>query len=268
MSAPVLNSAGDSTPGRLGCVDINLTFPLNTGAPVWTPIQYIQSSNFQPDDPAMVDATVFGDGGYSGQDKLGAAWSLGLTLSHMIVPGSTPPIYDPTHDFLELHGVAVFGAANRVQLRMYDFDVNDPTGALTPRGQAYMGFANYNWPAFGDIAQADARKVALTFMGKGKLNKITHPFPVAAAVPVIYSVTPLPLLAAGGTVLRVLGSGFTGLTALTIAGNTVASGNRTVVNDSELIAVAPAHAAGTGLPIVATNATGASTTGATMISYA
>jgi hypothetical protein len=89
-----------------------------------------------------------------------------------------------------------------------------------------------------------------------------------AAVPVVSSVTPLPLAAAGGTVFRVMGSGFNGLTALTVAGNAVAAGNRTVVSDNEIIAVAPAHAAGSGLPIVATNATGPSTTGATLISYA
>ncbi|HEX4432788.1 MAG TPA: hypothetical protein VHZ96_26180, partial [Frankiaceae bacterium] len=180
MSAPTLNTAGDTTAHRLGCFDYNEGTIL---APVWTTVQYVEDYDLQTDNANMVDATVFADGGYTGQDKISTAWQLNVTLDHMSVPGSNPPIYDPTHDYLEQHGVGQLGAANRIQLRMYDFDPNDVDGLITPRGQAYLGFANYSWPGYGAGGTGDARMVALQFLGKGKLSPILHPYPVGGAVP-------------------------------------------------------------------------------------
>lgn len=262
MTSPVITTAGNSTPGRLGCVDLNMGTPT---APTWTPIQYIESYDFNPDDAVMTDATVFGDQGFSGQDKMGAAWALNLILNHMSVPNSSPPIYDTTHDYLESHAVGVFGPGNRVNLRMYDFDLNDVSGVLTPRGQAYMGFANYAWPRYGATAQADPRKITVSFLGKGKLTQIAHPYPLTPVVPTLYRADNTPYAAAGGTPFRLTGQGFTGTTAVTIAG--VAATSFKVWSDTEITGVAPAHAAGSGLPIVVTNPTGASTTGSTLASY-
>jgi hypothetical protein len=64
MSAPVLNTAGNSTPGRLGCVDLNLGTPL---APSGPRSSTSSPTTFNPDDGAFVDATVFGDAGFSGR---------------------------------------------------------------------------------------------------------------------------------------------------------------------------------------------------------
>lgn len=89
----------------------------------------------------------------------------------------------------------------------------------------------------------------------------------APAIPVITSASPLALPVAGGTMVRILGRGFTGTLATTgvkFAGTNATSW--TVWSDGEIVAIAPAHAAGTG-PIVVTNAVGASTTGPT-VTYA
>lgn len=268
MSAPTINPSGNQTPHRLLTTDINLTSPLNPLAPNWQTIQYVEDNDFNPDDAVMVESGVFGDAGWGNQDALGATWHATLTVNHMSVPDSNPPVYDPTHVFLETF-VATFGAARRVQLRFYDWDQNDLTGVITPRGQAYMGFATLSWPGFGSGGTNDKRQVAVPFMGKGPLYKISHPYPLAGAIPNIVSKTnsvggpATGLLEAGGEVVIVLGDHFNGTTGVTIGGTAC---KFTRITDSELVVVTPAHAAGTAA-LVVTNATGASTTGGT-VTYA
>jgi hypothetical protein len=268
MSAPVINPSGDQTAHRLLTTDVNLTSPLNTAAPIWTTIQYVEDNDFNPDDAVMAESGVYGDGGWGNQDKLGATWHATLTVNHMSVPGNNPPIYDPTHNFLEALSVAQFGAANRGQFRFYDWDVNDATGLVTPRGQAYMGFASVSWPGYGSGATTDKRQVAVSLQGKGPLYKISHPYPLAGAVPNITAKQnsaggpATGLLDAGGEIIRVFGDHFTGVTGVTIGGTAC---KYDIVNDSRIDVVTPAHASGTAA-LVVTNGTGASTTGGT-VSY-
>jgi hypothetical protein len=265
MSAPVLNTSGDQTPHRLSTVDINLTAPLNTGAPNWQTLQYMEDSDFNPDNAVFVESQIYGDAGWGNQDAMGASWNLTATLNHMVVPGSNPPTYDPTHDFLETF-VGKFGRARRVQLRMYDWDVNDTTGLITPRGQAYTGFASLSWPGFGTGGPTDKRLVAVPFMGKGPLVKIPHPFPLAPAVPVVNAVNPDTLLTAGGGSFEILGSGFdtvTGATGVKFGGTNATS--YTVLSPTHIIGVYPAHAAGTGVAVLVTNTTGPSVGGDTVV---
>lgn len=266
MSAPVLNSSGDQTPHRLTTIDLNVTTPLNTGAPNWQTLQYVEDTDFNPDDPQWVASGIYSDGGWGNQDKLGANWHLNATLNHMVVPGSVPPSYDPTHDYLESVTIGKFGRANRVQLRVYDWDVNDATGVLTPRGQAYAGVASSAWPGYGTGGTNDKRLIQCVFMGKGPILKISHPYPVAAVVPVVNNVTPDSLLVAGGGAFEINGTGFalvTGATGVKFGGTNASS--YTVVNDSKIIGVYPAHTAGTGVAVLVTNPTGPSVGGDTVI---
>lgn len=258
MSAPLILPEGDVTPNRLWCMDVNLG---STTAPNWTTLQYVTNFAFNPDDANFVDSTVFGDAGYSGQQKTGAAWSATPTVSRMIVPGSVPPAYDPAAEFLRTQAIGKFGRANRVQVRIYDYDVNDPSGVVTPRVEAYMGFAAVGWPS-GDGGQADARTVAISLMGQGKLNIITHPYALTPSAPTVYA-SSANIPAAGGP-FRLTGSRFTGATAVNIAG--AAATSFVVWSDGEITGVAAAHAAGTGLPAIVTNSVGASTS-APVITY-
>lgn len=88
--------------------------------------------------------------------------------------------------------------------------------------------------------------------------------PAAASIPVITSVSDRTLGTAGGELITIHGSHFTGTTGITFAGTAATS--FTVLDDATIVATAPAHAAGTGA-LVVTNATGPSTTGGT-VTYA
>lgn len=259
MSAPILLPEGDVTPNRLWTMDVNLAYPSSIN---WTTLQYVTNFAFNPDDANFVDSTTFGDGGYSGQQKTGAAWSATPTVSRMIVPGSVPPAYDPAAEYLRSIAIGVFGRANRAQVRIYDYDVNDPSGVVTPRVEAYMGYVAVGWPS-GDGGQADARTVAISMMGVGKLNKIAHPYAIAPAAPTVYA-SSANIPTAGGP-FRLTGSRFTGATQVSIAGANATS--FTVWSDSEITGVAAAHTAGTGLAAIVTNGVGASTA-ANVVTYA
>jgi hypothetical protein len=263
MSAPVQLGAGASTPNRLWTPEVDTN---NSAAnPNWLPIEFVESCDFNPDEAAMVDATVFADGGYSGQDKLGAAWSATVTVNRMIVPGSVPPAYGTAQEYIRARSIGKFGNANQIRFRIYEFDVNDIPGVNTPRVEAYTGLATCAWPGTGGGAQAEARKIAIPFAGKGKLVPIAHPYPIGASVPTIYAFSPATLAAGGGTPFRVTGSGFTGATAVTLAGTAVTS--FTVWSDGEITGVAAAHAAVAGAAIVVTTPTGPSTTGTNRVTY-
>lgn len=85
----------------------------------------------------------------------------------------------------------------------------------------------------------------------------------APAVPDIDSHTPSSLATAGGTLVTLSGSDFTGTTAVTFGGTAATS--FTVVNDQKLVAVSPAKTAGS-VNVIVTNATGPSATHA--VTYA
>lgn len=93
----------------------------------------------------------------------------------------------------------------------------------------------------------------------GAADKFTYTY-VSGAAPAITSVAPNTGTTAGGTLVTVSGSGFTGAMAVKF-GSTVAS-SFTVISDSQLTATSPAGSAGT-VDITVTTPSGTSSTGAT-----
>lgn len=267
MSAPVLLGSAGSTTNRKWVPEVNTGTTL---APVWVPLEFV--NNFDPttDDPNLQDSTVFADGGFSGQDKTGAAWAATCTVMRMVLDASSPPIYGPAQEFLRVSkSIGKFGAANRVQIRFYEFDVNDPTGVISPRTEAYMGFAAVSWKEQGGD-QGSESMVTISFVGKGKLNVIAHPYPLAAVVPVVYTAVPgtgTTFLAAGGGQFRITGQGFQGGTGVVATTGVKFLGTNatswTVWSDSEITGVYPAHAAGSGV-VTVTTSVGASTVSPTI----
>lgn len=105
----------------------------------------------------------------------------------------------------------------------------------------------------GAVNVVSEATVSLGVQGKPVL------IPAAAAVPIVSGADVTGGGIAGGTLAKVLGSGFTGATAVKFG--TVNASSYKVDSDGVLYAVAPAQAAGSK-PITVTNATGVSTTNA------
>jgi len=81
----------------------------------------------------------------------------------------------------------------------------------------------------------------------------------------VYSVSPSTGPSYGGTVVTITGTGFSGTTAVTFGG--AASMNFTVLNDSQIVAVTPPHAAGTYQVVVWTTLSNSPPTAAGLFTY-
>jgi hypothetical protein len=263
MPSPTIPVLGAATVNRKFIYEVDTAN--NPAAPNWTVIGGLMNSQFQPDAPNMVGDTDQAGQGFESSTKTGATWSGSITCVRKVASVSNPTAYDTAQEFLRLASIGQFGPANTVHVRVYEYDPNDPNGTATPRVEAYSGYASVSWqPQGGDMLAEDTVQISLT--GQGALNVITHPYPATAAVPVITSVSPLTgYAAAGGTPFRITGHGFTGTVSTTGVkfGGTNAT-SWTVWSDTEITGVAPAHSAGSGVTVVVTNATGASTTGPTV----
>jgi hypothetical protein len=258
MAVPTIPALGAATLNRKWIREVNTG---TVGSPIWVVVGGVSSGTFVPDTPNMVQDTDQAGRGFMSSTKTGATWSDSLTFIRRV--GADPTTYDVGQEFLRLASIGKFGPQNTVQMRISEFDPNDSAGVAAPRIEAYVGSASVSWvPQGGDMLAEDLVKADLA--GQGALLIVTHPYPATPAVPLITSATPLALPAAGGTLVTISGSGFLGTVPTT--GVKFVSTNATswaVLNDGLIVAVAPAHAAGTG-PIVVTNATGASTTGPTV----
>lgn len=253
MPTPTIPALGASTLNRKWVSEVNTSTP---GTPNWVPIGGVKSSQLNVDSANWVDDSDFSAAGYGSQTKTASTWGATLTVGRKVQQGTVA--YDVAQEYLRTHAIGVFGTSNTVQIRVYEYDPNDPSGTTTPRAEAYMGFVGVEWaPQGGDNKAVD--DVQVTLNGQGKLNLIGHPYPAVATVPTVTSITPSALLAAGGQLVQINGSGFTGTVSTTgvkFGGTNAPSWD--VVSDGIIVALSPAHTAGTA-QVVVTNAAGAST---------
>lgn len=255
MSAPTLITGGKSTTNRKWLLEVNTG---TTEDPTFISVGYIM--DFQPttDNANWEDDSDFGSSGFLSQVKTAASWSATCTVARKVTDDDQT-VYDPGQEFLRLHAIGITGPNNTVGVRFYEYDASDPTGANSPRVEAYAGNAGVGWAEQGgDVKALDTVQVTLT--GQGKLDIIDHPFP-ATTIPVVDTATPNTAGTAGGGLTTIIGRGFTGATAVKYA--TTNATNFTVVSDTEIVATIPAHAAG-ATAVTVTNATGTSTGGPTV----
>lgn len=260
MPNPTLPVLGAATLNRKWIYEFNTA---SVASPTWGVLGGVTDSHFQPDAPNWVGDTDQAGQGFESSTKTGATWSGDLTIARKVASVATPTVYDAIQEFIRLKSIGKFGPQNTVQVRVSEFDPNDPTGVATPRVEAYTGFCGVGWvPAGGDMLAEDT--VAINLVGQGPCTPITHPYPAGATVPTVFSASPLALGTAGGQLVTIFGQGFLG--TIPTSGVKFATTNATswvVVNDNEIVAIAPAHSAGSG-PVVVTNSTGPSTTGPTV----
>lgn len=255
MSAPVVPELAASTINRKWILEADLNFRVS--AANFQPIGGLKNLAMVTDDANNEDDGRYSDGGYSRMNKTGTGWNGTATVSRA-PKVSDLTAYDTVQEFLRGVAEGNLGSDAEASIRWYEFNA----AANSPRVQAYAGVAivAYNDPGGERTGNSEA---TFTFTGQGALLKPVSPFPHAAVVPVVGAFAPASLLAAGGTAFQILGAHFTGTTGVTIGGTAVTSFH--VWNDGEITGVAAAHSAGTGLPVVVTNATGPSVGGATAV---
>lgn len=246
MPTPTFPALGATTLVRKWCVEVNTG---TVGAPVWKMLGGVNNNAFVPDAANLEDDSDMQSGGAGSQTKTAGNASVTMTIMRKVKSDGIS--YDDAQEFVRSKAINKYGPDNSVQLRIYEYN---PAGG--PRVEAYMGNFAASWePQGGGNTALDT--VTLTFTGQGQCAAISHPYPATAAAPTVTAVD-RNLAAAGGTVAHIFGSGFTGTTAVSVAGNTVPAGGWIVDNDGQITFTAPAHAAGSGLPVIVTNATGAS----------
>lgn len=219
-------------------------------APAWAQIRSVNS--FQPAVANTTqDATDYDSQGWGADAVTLRKWSLPLVLLRKQTAGGA---YDVGQEKLR----AAADALTPVHVRWYDRDGGD---------DAYEGWALVQWePQGGDGSGLST--VNATLLGQGARTKLASNPATTPAVPIISSVTPANGTAAGGDLVVIKGTGFTGTVAVTGVkfGGTNAS-KFTVLDDNTIAAVTPAHAAGAA-DVLVTNATGPSTTGVGAFTYA
>jgi len=256
MPTPTFPTLGASTVVRKWCIEVNTG---STGSPIWKMLGAVNANKFNPDTAVFQDDSDMQSGGAGSQTKTAGDSAITLTVLRKVKSDGVS--YDDAQEFVKSKAINKYGPDNSVQLRIFEFN---PAGG--PRVDAYTGFFGAGWDyQGGDNKALDA--VQLSFMGQGACAAITHPYPSTAVVPTVTAVVNTAtgnstLAVAGGQIIHIYGSAFTGTTGITIAGNAVTAFS--VDNDGQITALSPAHASGTGLAVVVTNATGASSGGATV----
>ena len=234
-------------PSESGYLDVNTG---TTDAPTWTGVFGVTS--FKPNlAPTWKDTSDFDSAGDMSSTATARTWGCDFQVERKST-ASDPTTYDPGQEALRLRAENI-GLLNSIEVRFYEME---PGG---PRVEAYQGTVGVEWSPDGG-AMSDTDAVSIKLIGQGRRTLITHPDTVAS-VPVIYSFTPITGPAAGGTLVTVKGSGFTGTVPVTgVKFATTSATSWSVVDDDTIVATAPAHVAG-AVAIVVTNATGPSTTG-------
>ena len=251
MPATTKVQLGAATTVRKWYLDINVG---TTAAPTWVGVFGV--TNFKPNlAPTWKDTSDFDSEGDMSSTATARAWGADLKVERKST-ASDPTTYDPGQEALRLRAEEL-GLLNSIGVRFYEME---PGG---PRVEAYQGTAGVEWSPDGG-AMSDTDAVSVKLIGQGRRTIITHPDTVAS-VPAIYSFTPITGPAAGGTLVTVRGSGFTGTVAVTgVKFGATSATSWSVVDDDTIVATAPAHVAG-AVAIVVTNATGPSTTGPTYL---
>ncbi len=245
MPATTKVQLGAATTVRKWYLDVNTG---TAASPTWVGVFGI--TKFQSAlKPTLVDTSDFDSGGDMSSMVTARQWSLVFGVDRKS-QASVATAYDPGQEFLR-NAAENIGLSNSVQIRWYEME---PGG---PRVEAYMGTASVEWsPDGGAMSAAEAVTVTLTGMGKRTL--ITHPDTVAS-VPTVYTLSPTSGPAAGGTLVTIKGTAFTGTTGVKFG---TATASFTLVDQNTIVANTPAVVAST-VNVIVTNATGPSTGGPT-----
>jgi hypothetical protein len=166
-------------------------------APTWTAVNGIMEFKGAKESTTQDDSDFDGLGW-----KSSTVSALGWSLEFKIKRAPTVAVgtaYDVGQEALRAYS-DLEGMANVADVRFYEVTASGPVA------EAYRGYATVSWsPDGGSMDATDTVTVTLT--GIGTRTAITHP-DGAAAVPTLLSVTPAIGIQAGGTLHKLIGTGF------------------------------------------------------------
>lgn len=239
-----------STVDRKWYLDVNT----NThSSPTWTAVNGIMEF-VGAKESSLQDDSDFDGGGWKSSTVTALGWSLEFKVKRAPTVASATT-YDTGQEKLRTLS-DLEGTANKAEVRFYEVTASGPAV------EAYQGYAAVSWsPDGGSMDATDTVTVTLT--GIGARTAITHP-DAAAVVPTTTSVTPATGAAAGGELVKIVGTGFFAAGVDDVVATTgVKFGTTNAADwftdtDNIIWAVTPAVEAG-AVDVKVTNATGAST---------
>jgi hypothetical protein len=229
-------------------IDVNLG---TYDTPVWQPVRRI--SGFAPaPTPKTQDSQTYDDLGSDNSDVTGWSWvnSFNVQVNRHLTTG----LYLPEVEYLLARTrPSATGETAIADVRWYHKpEVGAPNPNDAFRGLCTVAPARQNTGPGGEI-----ESLGITLTGKGPSDPITNPWTgwSTSAVPTISTVTP----AARGTGQQVTltGTGFTGVTAVSIGGTPLAATAYSVISSTTIVVTLPSASAGS-INFTVTNAAGVS----------
>lgn len=225
-------------------LDVNLgTFEV----PSWQSFRRI--SGFAPTyTPTLQDAATYDDLGSPNEDV--TAWAFALAFIAQVNRAFSTGEYLPEVEYLLARTrPSAKGSLAVADVRWYH---KPETGTPNPL-DAGRGFCTVQYTRQNTGAEGAIEQFAFSLTGKGPYTPISNPFAGWDLVaPTISSIDPDG--AGSGELITITGTGFTGVTDVTVDGSTP---EYSVVSGSSIIAVLPTDAAG-DVDVIVTNAVGAS----------
>lgn len=242
MSVSAVEQLGPSTLNRDWRLQVDVGSP---GSPTWIDVR--GRAEFQPGlDPTLQEDSDFDGGGYKSQTVTALAWTLSFKVARKVV-GAGSTAYDAGQEALRL-AANEMGVANSVHVRWFEAADDGP------RTEAYEGFAAVSWSPDGGGMDA-LTMVSVTLTGQGQRLAITNP--AGTTAPSISSLTPNTAVVAGGTLVMITGTGFTGATAVNVDGVAVSAADWELASSTKIALKAPAKSAG-ARPVVVVTPSGTS----------
>jgi hypothetical protein len=248
MGSTVKVPLGGATYNRKWYMDVNTG---TYAAPTWTGVFGVVE--FKPKfTPSQENDSDFDHGGAKLSTVSAYEWGVDLKLDRK-TKAADATAYDVGQEVLRAAS-NLLGDSNKVDIRYYEVTSGGP------KVQAYRGYVGVVWDDDGGNMEAKSY-VSVTLFPKSERTAITHP-DAAGVVPVLYSVSPAVGVQAGGTQHVLTGSGFFAAGVAAVASMKLGVTDVptfSVLNDNQLVFVAPAKAAGPFV-IYVTNGTGESVT--------
>jgi IPT/TIG domain len=207
------------------------------------------------------DDEGYSDEGWMREASTGGNWRVEVKISHSTTADGVT--INPVQAFLRTKFIAqVTSGVNGAEFGVRFYDKNGRASGYEFEGRCFVK----SWTRDSNAA-ANLEVVTIVLQGQGPITPITNP--VASLVPVVTGLSPAGGGTAGGNLVNIYGQKFTGVTGA--AGVKFGANNATnymFVNDSHIVATAPAGVAGTVQVSVTTPAGTSANTAADDYTYA